>query len=89
VFINPHQLFRHGAKNPSGFYPLDPHAAHDWQGGMGALTPVGIRYSIATLSASFNNSKLISDPLITRKKISEKFIKIVNAKIIFFNWFDI
>ncbi|KAH8346644.1 hypothetical protein KR084_007341 [Drosophila pseudotakahashii] len=34
-------LFRHGAKNPSGFYPLDPHAAHDWQGGMGALTPKG------------------------------------------------
>ncbi|EDW84658.1 uncharacterized protein Dwil_GK14232 [Drosophila willistoni] len=34
-------LFRHGAKNPSGFYPHDPHAAHDWQGGIGALTPKG------------------------------------------------
>lgn len=43
---NAHQLFRHGAKNPSGFYPLDPHATHDWQGGMGALTPVSNRYTI-------------------------------------------
>ncbi|KAH8311267.1 hypothetical protein KR044_005295 [Drosophila immigrans] len=34
-------LFRHGAKNPSGFYPNDPHAAHDWQEGLGALTPKG------------------------------------------------
>ncbi|KAH8382152.1 hypothetical protein KR009_002078 [Drosophila setifemur] len=34
-------LFRHGAKNPSGSYPLDPHIAHDWQGGHGALTPKG------------------------------------------------
>ncbi|XP_023170853.1 lysosomal acid phosphatase [Drosophila hydei] len=34
-------LFRHGAKNPSGFYPNDPHAAHDWQEGLGALTQKG------------------------------------------------
>ncbi|KAL7729747.1 hypothetical protein ACLKA6_014615 [Drosophila palustris] len=34
-------LFRHGAKNPSGFYPNDPHAAHDWHEGLGALTPKG------------------------------------------------
>lgn len=36
------QLFRHGAKNPSGFYPNDPHAAHDWQEGLGALTQASI-----------------------------------------------
>ncbi|KAM8704651.1 hypothetical protein ACLKA7_009159 [Drosophila subpalustris] len=34
-------LFRHGAKNPSGFYPNDPHAAHEWHEGLGALTPKG------------------------------------------------
>ncbi|ALC47824.1 CG6656, partial [Drosophila busckii] len=34
-------LFRHGAKSPSGFYPNDPHAAHDWHEGLGALTPKG------------------------------------------------
>ncbi|XP_030573457.1 lysosomal acid phosphatase isoform X1 [Drosophila novamexicana] len=34
-------LFRHGAKNPSGFYPNDPHAALEWREGLGALTQKG------------------------------------------------
>lgn len=41
-FVALQQLFRHGAKNPSGFYPNDPHAAHDWQEGLGALTQASI-----------------------------------------------
>lgn len=34
-------LFRHGEKNPSQFYPNDPHISHDWPGGMGSLTQKG------------------------------------------------
>ncbi|XP_030369769.1 lysosomal acid phosphatase-like isoform X3 [Scaptodrosophila lebanonensis] len=34
-------LFRHGARNPTEFYPNDPHVAHDWQAGPGALTQKG------------------------------------------------
>ncbi|XP_037949491.1 lysosomal acid phosphatase-like isoform X1 [Teleopsis dalmanni] len=34
-------LFRHGEKNPTSFYPTDPHILHDWPGGLGALTQTG------------------------------------------------
>lgn len=34
-------LFRHGEKNPTDFYPNDPHAKRDWPGGPGALTMRG------------------------------------------------
>lgn len=34
-------LFRHGEKNPTDFYPNDPHARRDWIGGRGALTMRG------------------------------------------------
>ncbi|XP_030371776.1 lysosomal acid phosphatase-like [Scaptodrosophila lebanonensis] len=39
-------LFRHGARNPTEFYPNDPHVAHDWQAGPGALTRVHCRPTI-------------------------------------------
>ncbi|XP_018785612.1 PREDICTED: lysosomal acid phosphatase [Bactrocera latifrons] len=34
-------VFRHGEKTPSSFYPTDPHALHEWPGGLGALTQKG------------------------------------------------
>lgn len=34
-------LFRHGEKNPTSFYPNDPHAKKEWPGGLGALTKRG------------------------------------------------
>ncbi|XP_055851789.1 lysosomal acid phosphatase [Episyrphus balteatus] len=34
-------LFRHGEKNPTSFYPNDPHAKREWTGGLGALTMKG------------------------------------------------
>lgn len=34
------QLFRHGDKNPTNFYPTDPHGSRDWKGGLSALTQV-------------------------------------------------
>lgn len=35
-----HILFRHGDRNPTEAYPLDPHKAYAWPGGLGALTTV-------------------------------------------------
>ncbi|XP_055905821.1 lysosomal acid phosphatase [Eupeodes corollae] len=34
-------LFRHGEKNPTSFYPNDPHQNREWPGGPGALTARG------------------------------------------------
>lgn len=34
-------LFRHGDRTPTASYPNDPHKAHEWPGGLGALTTVG------------------------------------------------
>lgn len=33
-------LFRHGDRTPTATYPNDPHKAHEWPGGLGALTTV-------------------------------------------------
>jgi hypothetical protein len=36
-----HVIFRHGDRNPTDFYPNDPHRHLQWPGGLGALTEVG------------------------------------------------
>lgn len=44
-----HILFRHGDRTPTDTYPLDPHKAYAWPGGLGALTTVRRRVKTGRL----------------------------------------
>lgn len=49
-----HILFRHGHRTPTDTYPKDPHRAHDWPGGLGALTTVIMIIIYAEIGSRYN-----------------------------------